>query len=63
LQHLVGVFEEILEFVAGRTEYFLRQLRRHLDARHRSIFSDVTDFIDLDAGLSGQCGFQLFRER
>jgi hypothetical protein len=63
LEHLVGVFEEILEFVSGRSEYFLRQLRRHLDARHRRIFRDVADFIDLDARLASQRGFQLFRER
>jgi hypothetical protein len=63
LQHFVWIFEEILEFVAGRSEYFLRQLRRHLDARHRRIFRDVANFIDLNARLSRQRGFQLFRKR
>jgi hypothetical protein len=62
LQHLVWVFEEILEFVTRRAEHFLRQLRRHLDARDRRIFRNVADFIDLDARLSRQRGFQLFRE-
>jgi len=63
LQHFVGVFEEIFEFVASRSEYLLRKLCRHLDARHRGIFRDVTDFIHLDAGVSRQGRFQLFRER
>ena len=34
LQHLIGVFEEIFEFVACRAEHLLRELRRHLDSRH-----------------------------
>jgi hypothetical protein len=52
LQHLVGVFKEIFEFVARRPEDFLRKLRRHLDARYRRVFRNVADFIHLDAGLS-----------
>jgi hypothetical protein len=63
LQHLVGIFEEIPELVASRPEYLLRELRRHLDARHRGIFRDVADFIHLDAGVARECRFQLFRER
>ncbi len=63
LQHLVGIFEEIPEFVASRPEYLLRKLRRHLDARYGRIFRDVADFIHLDAGISRQGRFQLFRER
>jgi len=63
LQQLVGIFEEIFELVASRPEYLLRELRRHLDARHRRIFRDVADFIHLDAGVSRQRRFQLFRER
>jgi len=62
LQHLVWVFEELSKFVARRPEYLLRKLRRHLDARYRSIFRDVADFIYLDARISRQRGFQLFRE-
>jgi len=57
LQHLVGIFEEIFEFVASRPEYLLRKLRRHLDARHRGVFRDVADFIHLDAGVSRERGF------
>jgi len=34
LQHLVRVFKEIPEFVAGRAEHFLRKLGGNLDARH-----------------------------
>jgi hypothetical protein len=63
LQHLVGVFEEIFEFVAGRPEYLLRKLCRHLDARHRGVFRDVADFIHLNTRVSRQRCFQLFRER
>jgi len=63
LQHLVRVFEKIFELVASRPEYFLRKLRGHLDARHRRIFRDVADFIHLDARVSRQRRFQLFRER
>ncbi len=63
LQHLVGIFEEIFEFVASRPEYLLRKLCRHLDARHRGIFRDVADFIHFDASVSRQRRFQLFRER
>jgi hypothetical protein len=62
LQHLVRVFEEISKFISRGAEYLLRQLRRHLDARHRRIFRHVANFIDLDARVSRQCGFQLFGE-
>jgi hypothetical protein len=63
LQHLVGIFEEVSKLVACRAEYLLRQLRCHFDARHRRIFRHVANFIHLDACISRQCGFQLFRER
>jgi hypothetical protein len=63
LQHLVGVFEEVSKFVARRAQYLLRKLRRNLDARHRRVFRNVADFIHLDAGISGQRGFQLFGKR
>jgi hypothetical protein len=63
LQHLVRIFEEILEFFACRPENLLRKLRRYLNARYRRILSDVADFVHLDARVSRQRGFQLFRER
>jgi hypothetical protein len=63
LQHLVGVVEEVSILVARCAKNFLRQLRRHLDPRHRRIFRHVADLIDLDAGLSRQRGFQLFGKR
>jgi hypothetical protein len=63
LQHLVRIFEEILELVARRAENLLCELRRHLDARHRRIFRDITDFIHLDAGFARQRAFQLFGKR
>jgi hypothetical protein len=63
LQHLVRVFEEVLELIAGRAEHLLRKLRRHFNPRYRGIFRHVADFIYLDARVSRQRRFQLFRER
>jgi hypothetical protein len=63
LQQLVGILKEIFEFVALRTQHFLRQLRRDLDARHGRIFRHVANLIHLDAGFSRQRGLQLFRQR
>jgi hypothetical protein len=60
LQHLVRVFEEVSKFVARCAEHFLRKLRGNLDARHRRIFRNVADFIDLDARIPRQRAFQLF---
>jgi len=60
LQHLVGVFEEVPELVARRTQYFLGKLRRNLNARYRGIFRHITDLVDLDTGISRERGFQLF---
>jgi hypothetical protein len=62
LQKLVRIFEEIFEFVAVRAQHFLRQLRRHLDSRHRRIFRHVPNLVHLDAGFSRQRGLQLFGE-
>jgi hypothetical protein len=63
LQHFVRVFKEVSEFVARRSEHLLRQLRRHLDSRHRGIFGHVANLIHSDAGFARQRGFQLFRQR
>jgi hypothetical protein len=63
LQHFVRIFEEVSELVARRPEYLLRKLRRNLDARHRGIFRNIADFIDLDARISCERGFQLFGQR
>jgi hypothetical protein len=63
LQELVGVFEEILEFVALSTESLGGELRGHLDSRHGRIFRNIANLVDLDAGFTGERGFQLFRER
>jgi hypothetical protein len=38
-------------------------LRGHLDARYGRIFRHVANLVDLDAGFTGERGFQLFRER
>jgi hypothetical protein len=63
LQHLVWIFEEILEFVALRSEHFLRQLRGDLDARDGRVFRHVTDFVHFDGGVARERGLQLFRQR
>jgi len=63
LQHLVGIFEEVLKLVPRRAEHLLRKLGRHLDPRDRRIFRHVANFIHLDACVSGQGGFQLFGKR
>jgi hypothetical protein len=63
LQQLVRIFKEIFEFVAVRTQHFLRQLRRHLDSRHGRIFRHVANLIYLDAGFSRQRGLQLLGQR
>jgi len=46
-----------------RAESFGSELRGHLDASHGGIFRDVTNLVDLNAGFTGERGFQLFRER
>jgi hypothetical protein len=56
LQHLVGIFEEIFEFVALRPEHFLRQLRGDFDARDGGIFGHIANFIHLDAGIARESG-------
>jgi hypothetical protein len=37
-------------------------LRGHLDSRHRRVFRNVANLVDLDAGFAGERGFQLFCE-
>lgn len=63
LEKFVGVFKKIPKLVALRAEGFCRELRGDLDPRDGRIFGDVTDFIDFDARLTGERGFQLFGER
>jgi hypothetical protein len=63
LQQTVGILEEILELVALRAESFSGELRRNLDARDGRIFRHIANFVDLDACLARERGFQLFRER
>jgi hypothetical protein len=38
-------------------------LCRNLNPGYRSILGDESDFVDLDAGFSGQRRLQLFRQR
>jgi hypothetical protein len=46
-----------------RAESLGGELRGHLDPGHRRIFGDVADLVDLNAGFTGERGFQLLRER
>jgi hypothetical protein len=62
LQQFVGIFKEISQFVALRSQRLGRQLRGDFDARHRRIFSHVANFIHLNACVPGQRGLQLFRQ-
>jgi hypothetical protein len=59
LQQLVRVFKKISEFTALRAQRFGRQLRRHLDSRHRRIFRHVANLIHLDARVATQRGLKL----
>ncbi len=59
LQQLVRVFKKISEFTALRAQRFRRQLRRHLDSRHRRIFRHVANLIHLDASVATQRGLKL----
>ena len=62
LQHFLWIFENIAVFIARSAQHLRGQLRRHLDPSDGSIFRHVPNFVDLDAGLSGQRRFQLFRQ-
>jgi hypothetical protein len=46
-----------------RAESLRGELRRHLNSSHGRIFGDVADLVNLDAGFTGERGFQLLRER
>jgi hypothetical protein len=63
LQHFARVFKKFSELVALRPQRFRRQLRRHLDPRHRRIFRHVANLIHLDAGFPRQRALQLLRQR
>jgi hypothetical protein len=62
LQHFVGIFKKISEFVAGSSKSFGGELSGNFDSSHGRIFGDIADFVDLDAVVAGQCGLQLFRK-
>ena len=63
MQEFVGVFKEIPEFVARRTEGFCGELSSDLDAGYGRVFRNVANLIDLDARLAGERAFQLFGKR
>jgi hypothetical protein len=61
LQEFLRIFKNVAQFIALCSQHFRSQLRRHLDSRHRSIFRNESNFVDLDARITGQRGLQLFR--
>jgi len=63
LQEFVGVFKEIPEFVARRSEGFCGELGSDLDAGYGRVFRNIANLIDPDACLASERGFQLFSER
>jgi hypothetical protein len=54
LQHSIGVFKKVFEFVALGAEHFCGELRGNLDARDRGVLRHVANFVDLDTGLAGE---------
>jgi hypothetical protein len=62
LQQFIGVFKNVAKLVATRTQCLGRQLRRHLNSRHRTVFRHKPYLVDADAGVSGQRRLQLFRQ-
>ncbi|MBZ5527257.1 MAG: hypothetical protein LAN71_05060 [Acidobacteriia bacterium] len=57
MEHLLGVFEEILELFALRAKDFGGELGGHLYAGDGGVFGDETDFVDFDGGVTGEGGF------
>jgi hypothetical protein len=54
------IFKNVAVFVSSPAQHLCRQLRGNLDPRHGPVFRDIANLVDPDAGLSGQCRFQLF---
>jgi hypothetical protein len=46
-----------------RTKRFRRELRGNLDSGQGRIFSDITNFVHLNAGFARQRVLQLLRQR
>jgi hypothetical protein len=59
LQHFVGIFKKILELVTLGSEHFGGELRGHFDSGNGGVFRDIANFVDFDAGLTGERGFDL----
>jgi len=62
LQHLLRVFEQILELIALAAQHLSRQLRGHFDPGNRTVFRNEANFVDPDIGVARQCRFQLLRQ-
>jgi hypothetical protein len=62
LQQFIGIFKNVAKFVAAGAQRLGRQLRRHLDAGHGTVFRNKANLIDPDARLPRQRGLQLFRQ-
>jgi hypothetical protein len=56
------IFKYVAVLFARAAQHLCGQLRGDFDSRHGSVFRHVPDLIDLDAGLPGQRGLQLFSQ-
>jgi hypothetical protein len=62
LQQFIGVFKNVAKLVATRAQCLGRQLRRHLNSRHRAVFRHKPYLVDADARVTSQRRLQLFRQ-
>jgi hypothetical protein len=62
LQHLVGVFKKLPEFISLRSERFGGQLCGHFDPCHRRVFRHVTDLVHLNTGITTQSCLELLSQ-
>jgi hypothetical protein len=54
LQQFLWILKNIAELVALRAQHFGSQVRGNLDSRHRSVFGNEANLVDLDARIAGQ---------
>ncbi|OLC88681.1 MAG: hypothetical protein AUH88_00600 [Acidobacteria bacterium 13_1_40CM_4_61_5] len=61
MQHLLWIFQHLLELVAVGSQDRGRQLRRHLHTGNTGILGHVANLVDLDTRVAGQSRLQLLR--
>jgi hypothetical protein len=62
LQQFIGIFKNIAQFVAAGAQHLGRQLRRHLDSGHGTVFRNKPNLVDPDTRVSRHGRLQLFRQ-